>query len=330
MHGFWADRLRNQTLFLYLFAPFFQQTATLLIVAESLWSPWAVKRKEELLNVASRLKHLAEMSRKKGLAWACNDNEFGADPAGILSPRAFGRYYRKETREAFPRAVPLLVSAATKTLFALLPILEKFERTAVAMAGTAAILKECVETLYESPCIGLNPDISEAAILRLAEEAVLLECEGLAYMQAMIEDNFYFHNPNASKKKKSDITDDEIRKLAEEIGVSFSQVKDVFETEYSSWWQVSNSYSRQAEEKRKIFLAGLGLEKSAQDLIFAAWNPGMPTETARPRVWGSITKTEAVLRRCIAMFLFLLKTEQFSEQGKFPLAQFALINKETA
>jgi hypothetical protein len=162
------------------------------------------------------------------------------------------RYYGGESFGVeLSEATPILVAAATRLLFRIVPTMKKIEQEEFVNIGLRS-LQGMIETLIESPCIGTYPEIPERAMRALGTHGTLLECEGLAYMQARVADSFDKRTGN-TKRKQSALSVAELRKLADEIGMPFASVQEVFERAYSSWWKVSEGYKVRAQSEIDYF-----------------------------------------------------------------------------
>lgn len=312
MLGFWETKMRNKMIFMYSFAPFLEEAGTLLLGAKYLWHPWSVKRTDELAKISYELKDRARTLRQRGLAWASSVSEFGEDPAYLLSTSAHHRHHGNDTKTPCPEATPYMVSMATKLLFVLLPAFKKAEELSCEEKGWVKWLSEIIEILMESPYNNPALEISEGMMRTVGLHGVLIECEGLAYTQAIIEDSFDRKNESSKRKKKSDLSEAELRKLAYEIGVPFEVVKEVFETKFSSWWNQATKYRDQAQAQREIFLSSLSAEEQIKVSIGAVWDPGMATQNGHPECWSEkeLRNSEGIIKTFISMFLF------FAENGE--------------
>ena len=239
---FWHDKMRTRMVSRYYFAPFLEEAGTLLLASKYLWHPWSVRRRDELTELAYKLKGRAKTIRTSGLAWECNESAFGQDPAHLLSTSVYYRYHGNTDVESCPEAAPYLVSAAAKILMLILPALEKLEMQDYEEKGWVRWTSEIIETLMGPTYIGSMPEISEEAVRCLGIRAALLECEGLAATQAILEDTFNRTHDRSRRKKSSELSEEQLRKLADEIGMSFETVKEVFTTGFSSWWDEARKY----------------------------------------------------------------------------------------
>jgi len=325
MLGYWETKIRNRTLFLYSLSPFLEEVGILLLGAKNLWHPWSVKRLEQLNEIAYALKDRAEIMRQRGLGWASNVSKFGEDTAYLLGSSVYHRWHdRNSSKASCPEATPYLVSAATGILSVLLPVFQKVEELSWEESGKwVKWLSEIGETLMEFPCIDPKPEISEKMIRAIGVHAILLECEGLAAMQARIEDDFVERNKIRRKKKKINLSDAELRKLADEIDMPFEAVKEAMETECSSWWNKANEYGRRADAQKEIFLSSLSAENQIREAIRTVWDSGMITNRVRPKCWdeAELLKSEQIIKTLISMFLSIADKEKMLINSKFLKAQ---------
>lgn len=304
MLGFWEDKLRNRMVARYSFAPILEEAGILLIGASRLWHEWSIKRAKELRGIGYSLKDRAKEVRKSGLSWASNISEFGEDPAHLLHSSAHRRYHGDDKKTIVcPEATIHMVSIATELLFLLIPFLKKIEEEHYEEKWLDWIYEK-IEILMESPCIGPVLEIPQHASSMLILHSALLECEGLAITQAKIEDHYARENKQR-KKKKSELSDDELRKLAFDIGVSFEEIKEIFETEYSSWWEVGKKYRGEAEAVKKNFVSLLKTGVEAKNAILVEWDPGMVTDDVDPKPMfeKEVEKSEKIIKMFIAIFL---------------------------
>lgn len=307
---YWHDKMRERNMFMYLLAPFFEEASMLLIGASRLWHPWSVKRRDELRNFAHILADRARTMRQRGLAWACNIDSFSQSPAQILGTSVFSRYHNNDKRDAFPEKTSLLVGAAVQTLFNLVPILEKVEEKSWDEHGWVRWIHELGETLSEAPYMNPLPEIlSNLSVRALGIHACLLECEGLAYMQARIEDTYRSSNNKQQRKKKSDLSPSALHKLAEEFNTPFETFKEVFEIEYSSWWKEAEKYREQAKLQQRCLFDEWQFNPDGRLIFSAAWEPGMTTEKAHPEYVSEqeVIMSERIIKSFMALFLNFIK-----------------------
>ncbi|MDO8500184.1 MAG: hypothetical protein Q7S66_06065 [bacterium] len=316
MLEFWQTKMRHRMIFMYSFAPFLEEAGTLLLGAKHLLPLWSVKRAEELSRISYILKDRARTLRQRGLAWAGNASEFGEDPAYLLSQSVHHRYHRGDIKTPCPEAAPYMVSAATKLLLILFPMCQKVEELSFEEKGWAKWLAEIIETLMEAPYGNPAPEVSENMTRALSAHGILIECEGLSYTQAMIDDNFE-QKKNSKRKKKSEFSDDELRKLAHKIGMPFETVKDVFETESSPWWDQSAEYGNLAQVQQEIFWSSLPVEDQIKKKIRVVWDPGVPAQDCRPECWGEKErdKAERIIKTFISLFLSFVDSERAGQHN---------------
>lgn len=296
--------MRNKMILMYSLAPFLEEAGALLLGARHLWHPWSVRRIDELVKISYTLRDQATTLRQRGLAWASNSLEFKGYSTCLLATSVYHRYYDNDTKPPCPEAAPYMVQAATNLLFTILPVIQKIEELEYK-GNLVRWLAEILETLKESPYIGSTPELSEEMMRIVGTHAILIECEGLAYMQATIEDSFHRNNKDARKTKQSDLSEDKLRDLASEIDMPFEVVKEVFETEFSSWWDQAQAYREQAQAQREIFLSFLFAKDRIKQAIRAARDPGRTTQNGHTECWGEkeYRESEMVIKTFISMFL---------------------------
>ncbi|MBI4120828.1 MAG: hypothetical protein HY457_01035 [Parcubacteria group bacterium] len=307
MLDFWEARMRHERIFLYSLAPFLEEAGILLLGGHHLWHSWSLNRREELLRIAHELKGRAKLLRKSGLAWACNVSAFGESGAAVLSSASHYRYHPNEGKLPIcPDALPYMVGMATEILFVLLGVLEKAEKDGHADGGHLEWLSRIIETLTEAPYSRPVTQAPEALLETLSAHAVLLECEGLAYAEATIEDSFNRKDPKRRRKKQSPFSDEKLRELASEFGMPFEVVKEIFETESSSWWDKATYFKGQASEAWETIISSLPADGNVKTHIQIAWDVGGTAQDARPECWGEdeLRKSESVIQALISSFLY--------------------------
>ena len=319
--AFWRNTTRDQMVTMYSFAPFLQETGTLLFGARRLWHPWSVKRIEELETISGRLKDRARVLRQRGLTWACNDSAFGKDPAHVMSMTVHYRDYgsRDNTLQVpCVEATPYMASAAVQLLFMLLQQFEKIveEKHWYEERHWVKDISEVIETLMESPYTGSMPKMTDVMMRAVMSHAVLTECEGLAYTQATIE-NAYNRKNKTAKRKRSDLSDEKLHALADDIGVEFDVLKGVFETEYSSWGKVADAYRKRAVVERESFVSTLDVDDKIIDAITAVWDPGFAYINSTPDYMSEreVGGAEKIIQTFISMFLSSLKGNDLTTRG---------------
>lgn len=266
MLGYWENKMRNRMMSNYLVSPFLEEAASLLIVASRLWHPWSIKRKDELYVIAKQLDDRGRHMRDCGIGWACNSDHFGEMPGHLLSSGAFGRYNCEDKNPPAPdpEAAAYAVAMASKILFSLVPIFQKMGEKNYEDSTAIKWLYGKIEEIQESPIFGNKPEISEALLKELAMRAITIECEGLSYIQATVEDSF---DGKPKRKKKSRMSEEKMRSLAEELGTTYESIKEVFETEHSSWWKTAKEYAGKAESHKQNILRNLGAGESVKNSL---------------------------------------------------------------
>ena len=249
---FWENRRRNAKIAFLPIPPFFDRAGLLLYQAADLWHEWGLKRSKELKECGYLMMEGAQMMRRNGLGWLGSSEKLEEDAGHLLSSFCFHRQegikLRKPDEKEPPRcpeAVPYLVHAAFLIMEHCVPMFKVIAKEEYTEAGWAPKLFGIMEKLAESPCIGSRPVITDETLHALGIQGVLLECQGLAYTQAHIEDS-YTESAGKKKRKKASRSDEEIHRMAADIGVDFDVLKDVLETESSPWWREYERYEKEA------------------------------------------------------------------------------------
>lgn len=315
MLGFWETRMRDKMVFRLVLAPFLGGAAALLLEASRLWHPWGKGRADELVQWGRTLDDRANHIRRCGMGWAGNISELGGDAAGLLSSYSHYRYYANGEHANCPEAVPYLIASARELISWCVPAFRNIEARDSMERGWADWLERMIEKLLESPCADGAPAISGEAFKILGYAAVLSECEGLTYAQACIEDSYAEFDRMPRKRKKTELSDAEVRKLAHEIGMDFESVKEALESEFSPWWEESGRYGREAEKQFGAFAGLLSASSSVTRAIREAWDPGTPHHNASFKCYGAgtLATCEAVMRALIAQFLSYKDIAGFGE-----------------
>ena len=259
--------------------PMMSVASTLTYFASTLWHPWGQKRRKQLRAISSKLNQRASDMRRNGLGWAAGIIEDKHKAGYILSINSFKRYFGEAPEGMpLPSHVPQLVSSAIAALFCVRDI--AFKISAIEHTeGSTSWVDEHIEELSESPTAGSMPNVSAVALCQLGDCGVLLECEGLTYMLALIEDR-YARARGKEKKKKSSYSQAELSRLADEIGVDPEILKEVFETQGSSWWQRSETYKT-------------GARMSSESFFASSFAPGTNIELAERWQTGSVSSGDS-------------------------------------
>lgn len=314
MSDFWKSRIGNKMILQYSLAPFLESAGILFLSAELLWHRWSIQRLEEIKGLAFKLQQDGAVKlRQCGLEWACALKNFD-DVALRLRASAYYRYREDSDKNviACPEGTTHLVSAAVQLLFAIFPLFEKIDETShVKKGGWVTWCSKILETCMEAPYLKSLKELSPDALNALKLNAIFLECEGLAHIQATIEDSFYFKhektNPKA-KKKKHDFSNADLHKMAQEMDVEFGVLKEAFETDYSSWWDEAQKYRDLATTQKELFLEAMPADSNVtKDLIRNAWDFGMTTQRGLINYWSEkqIAETECIIKTFITLFLSL-------------------------
>lgn len=296
-HQSFEGRKCNQALRMYSLAPFFDVAGILLRGAANCWYPWGLNRKKELRGIACELIDYAERVRGRGIGW------MQRPIPGTLSLCKHHRFFCGEAEVAEPEMTTYMTSASLRLLLRLVPVVEKITKDDYQEKPVLEWLFKKIEALSETPCIGLHPEISDIAMQALGEFGILLECEGLAYMQARIADSFYQkQSVRHIKKPKKNLSDQELASLALDLDMSFQELKNVLEDEYSSWWEDSGEYRKKAECALKQFYVHL---ESVPPEIGKVLNAGSLSMHSSPECFAEETvfASERITLALIAMFL---------------------------
>jgi len=308
---FWNRKYGSRNVLIYHLTPIVNEIGLLLIGAGRLWHPWGRNTKKMLSGSGHKIEGKAEDMRKIGLAWAGNlapfsEATFGSRAGSLLSSHAFDRYHseRSDKVDPFPKAAGLLASAAMHMLFMLRPQFEKVESLSWEERDKwVKPMDHVIEELMSSPLLKEISPVSEIMFERLIRHAAFLECEGLAYMQAHIEDEYAKDLPK-KKRRRTDMTGDQIRKLADEIGMNFGTVKETMETEFSSWWKTSAAFAEKARVEFEKFLEAVPQRQAAKDALRIACEPGMTSNWTKDNYpsESDVNGCEQIVKTFIAIF----------------------------
>ena len=306
--NFWQNKSIEKNVMLYALAPLFQEAAGLLCTAAHLWHPWSIKRVEELETLARSLSGEAATLRQRGLGWACQDSRLVANPSYILCGASHHRRYKKsdeQTIEQHPEATPYFVTAAVHVLFLTLEIFGRISEKEFGQRHWIPKISVMIEQLMESPCIGSKPEISNEMRRVIALRGIFAECEGLAYTMARIEDQYRFKHKTA-KRKRSDLSDEQIGALADDLGVDFNVLKEMFETEHSSWRKISERYKKDAELlTANFFSKDFDIPQTTRVAMQSSWELGRTEISHLPDYFNEdeMNSAENVIKAFISMFL---------------------------
>lgn len=270
--NYWQAKMRNKHVAAMAMLPMMSVASALINLAGTLWHPWGRKRANELRVMSSTINQRTNDMRRSGLGWAAGIFDDKHRVGYILSNSSFKRYFDESILgEPAPSLVPQLVSSAIAALFCVRDIATKISAIEHD-AGSTVWIDELIETLSESPAAGSLPNVSDAALVALGDCGVLLECEGLTYMLALIEDR-HARASGKEKKKEPSLSDSEIFRLANEIGVDPVILKEVFETQGSSWWECSEKYKIGARSATESYFA-LSFAQPASAELMQRWQTG--------------------------------------------------------
>jgi hypothetical protein len=302
MHEFWEHKRRQKQFAMYCFAPFIELAGTLLIAASKTWHAWSLRRTKELkgcgYDIHDTARHLRECGTAAVLA-LCTDTS-----AFITSLPSWKRSISNELDlPPHPEATHILVNASANLLLTLLPHLEEAERTEYSRRVNKEKFCGAIETLMESPCIGNYVPLDPEAIRTLAACAMFLECQGLAVTQGHAEDGFN-RKAGRTKKKKSTLSNDALRDLAEELGVDFDTLKEVFETEHSSWWDTSKEFGVKAQGEKKKFIDSMCSNAETARIVHEVWDFGSAYHESPPEFFAEsqLTSSENTVKLLISFF----------------------------
>ena len=313
-HEFWEEEERKKHVLKYSLAPILEEAGTLLYGARRLWYPWSLRRKKELATIYQEVISKAEDLRDKGLTWAGGALEEVGNASFTLHAAKYHRHHSNihEEETPCPEAAKYMISMATKLLFAALPMLQKLEKEMREGSALSEGLCRVVEDLVEAPYYDSTIEISDEAMRVVVSHAIFMECEGLAYMQAHIEDAYVRENKHLKRKKDSDLSADELRNLASKIGMSFDVVKDVLETENSSWWDQWLKYRDKSREQVDVFLSIISVEEEIKEGIKSEWDIGNPSENWNIQqllLEEDVSNSETVIKNFIYLLLFFRESE---------------------
>lgn len=311
---YWQAKMQNKQVASMAMLPMMSVAAALTNLAGTLWHPWGRKRTKELRVMSSTINQRASDMRRNGLGWAAGIFHDEHKAGYILSNSSFKRYFGEAVLgEPAPNLVPLLVSSAIAALFCVRDIAIKI--SAIEHDERSFLwIDELIEELSESPTVGNMPNVSDKALRALGDCGVLLECEGLTYMLALIEDR-HVRVAGKEKKKKSSLSDAELSRLAAEIGVDPTILKEVFETVGSSWWQRSVAYKTGATTAAGAFFAS-SYAKPVNIELIERWQTGSISLGESDVICGdadTFSGCETVV--CMLITLFLSCRGSFMAEG---------------
>ena len=241
-------------------APIFDALAGLIRTASKLWHPWAHEKIKHLKSTATGLTDWARESRRYGLQTLHLGGE-NSRAAVILAAQAFRRNYSgSEEKNKRKREFRQDTVAAEICLHIAIGLMEQTiakmdaaaeNRMHDFMAEDSKRLQKIWEPLSDILAAGTRECFPggdpKSAVLAIERSSLLFECEGLAHMQAQIEDasrkEFSTRQPT---RKRKPLSAEEISRLADDIDYSPEILKEVLEAEYSSWWDVSHKFGKEA------------------------------------------------------------------------------------
>lgn len=249
MQEFWENKIQDERISLYPLTPVLELAGILVNGARRHWHPWSTKRNSEMLSIEYWLSDRAKFLRSWGVRTTFSHLTTEQDDYGnrCLPYRSLTNEHAKTD----PEIAIFYGSIAFKFLINILPHLEKIgsKNSSLANAVNIARIHQTIETLSEAPYVDNHRVVQPDHLRALAEMAIHLECHCIAISQAMLEDDYAREN-NIKKRKKSQLSDEAIRKLADEIRCSFETLKAILETEGSSWWEKAKAHRKDAEAVR--------------------------------------------------------------------------------
>lgn len=320
---FWNRRMRDRKVFVYFFAPLFDEVASMLNAASKTWHSWSLSRRGELFKISVALKERASTIRQSGLGWAGSAPEWGNDhPGHLLAYSGYHRSFPDSENIVCPEATLLLIKVAIDTLFLLESAFKKIEKIAYEETGHVKFIYQAIEPLMEFPGIQNVLEIPKNLVKQaIPKHGFLLECETLAYLQATIEGRYVNLNPKLKKKRKCDHTDAELQDLAFEFNTSFDTMREIFETAPSEWCGVRKKYEEEAEDQRKVFVNSLPADEKTKEVVCGVWLPGDCYMSWPDYVTGGeVSNCERLVQALMSLFLEFSKSEapEFSAPAELP------------
>lgn len=299
---FWRNKLLHQKVATYLIAPALEIAGALLRAAGNMWHPVKRREQKKIIAVACDLGDKATILRTNGIGWL-SQTKLGDGASALVSghPKRLYHGVRGATPETAPASAIKLVELASFFLSRFDSALLKMEREHHNERWLTGWLFERRETLLE--IIPEEVAFSDDVIRALTTLAMLLECEMLAHLQALIEDKAS-RGGGKVRTRKPELTDEEIAKLANDIDVPVDAVHAAFSREYSGWWDVSARFLCAAEREREK-VSGMLFDREAIENVRAAFDVGSPYADLSPQLLSDQASKEAaiVTELLIGMFL---------------------------
>ncbi len=266
--AYWENKHRDEKVSMYSFAPFFELAGILLRASAQLLPQYRRRRAKELIGLAQGFENHVRHLRGNGIGWMVN-----AFPG--ISPFMEAKHHRShhvgEPKLRSPGAADRVLSIVIEFLFLFEETFIAIEKDLYSEASTAVWFFNQLETLTDQHRPQGQENISDKALRMLGRHAVLLECEGLAYAQAMIESGFL---KKMGKKRNCTFSEAEISKLAHELDIHPDVLREASEAEHSSWWDVSKEYRDKGIVLRDEFIDTLALPSAVSEAIRDAWDIG--------------------------------------------------------
>lgn len=246
----WEVRRRDERIRRYLLSAILEDLSMLLGAAQRLWHPWSLQRKSALASIAYQLSEGALHARRKGVQWVCE--KIGVDrgnssPTHVLGQATYLRNYQELVVTPQADAAMRIVATVGHVMIRMLPVFAQAEGTEYAGECAVKAYSKLIEPLMEFPGVRDCEPPADEVFAEIGTLAFQLECEGLAFTQAMIEDGYKHEHPEKKQRQRSRLSDEQLRALADEIGTTFENLKSVFETVHSSWWEQSRMFRSQAD-----------------------------------------------------------------------------------
>jgi hypothetical protein len=300
---YWEDRRRDQKVSMYAFAPFLEVAAIMIRGSATLELQFRRKRTKELVHIAYALEERAQHLRGNGIGWLVRSLP-GYSP--LVSAIHKRMHFGGDTPvEPHGEAAERLLSMAISFLFLFESTFMKIEREIHEESSTAVWFFDKLETLTDLSGSTSSCAVDPRSFQVLGRHATMLECEGLAYAQAMIEDGFT--KKSGTKKSPQHVDEEMLTRLSDDIDVPIETLREVFGQTYSGWWKVKEEYRSRAIKLRDEFIDTLPSPTIFATVYRAAWDLGsvhLNTE-GYPHCFGNeeFAASEQVTKQLIAMFL---------------------------
>jgi hypothetical protein len=243
---FWRQSTLERKVAMYAFAPFLQTSGAILRHAVSGIPPYRPKHKKHIVQLAHRLEDTALHLRQGGLGWMGQVFPGHSEHYQVIH----SRWLSGEGQVALMSQDDALFLIRTSIDLMLL-VHPALVRVAQASYEEQAVMDRCHDIIEDMIALHSDGDCTkthDADLHKLAQYALLLECEGIAHQQALVQDGF---NKCANKKgvvKPLRHSDEEIFRMAHDIGIDPSVLKEVLSSSYSSWWDEMRAYRARARD----------------------------------------------------------------------------------